>query len=51
MKSNEVRTTLKHLDTINGNVKILNKITENERKGECHFCFRNLILPFITELD
>jgi hypothetical protein len=39
MKSNEVGTTLKHPETINGNVKNLSKIKENvmKDKGECHF--------------
>ena len=36
MNSDEVGTTLKHPETINGNVKILSKRIENE-----------LILPFI----
>ena len=31
MKSNEVGTTLKHTETINGNVKNLSKRIENER--------------------
>ena len=30
-KSNEVGTTLKHIETINGNVKNLSKRIENER--------------------
>ena len=30
MKSDEVGTTLKHLETINGNVKNLSKRIENE---------------------
>ena len=30
MESDEVGTTLKHLDTINGNVKNLSKRIENE---------------------
>ena len=32
MKSDEVGTTLKHPETINGNVKNLSKMIENERK-------------------
>jgi hypothetical protein len=37
MKSNEVGTTLKHTETINGNGKNLSKrMTMNDR-GECHF--------------
>ena len=31
MKSDEVGTTLKHLETINGHVEILSKMIENER--------------------
>ena len=31
MKSDEVGTILKHLETINGNVKNLSKMMENER--------------------
>ena len=31
MKSDEVGTTLKHLETINGNVKNLSKMIEKER--------------------
>ena len=31
MKSNEVGTTLKHPETINGDVKNLSKMIENER--------------------
>jgi hypothetical protein len=34
MKSNEVGTTLKHPETINGNVKNLSKSDENESKNE-----------------
>ena len=37
MKFDEVGTTLKHPETINGNVKNLSKLIENESKGECHF--------------
>ena len=46
MKSDEVGTTLKHPETINGNVKSLSKMIENESKGECHFYFKNLISLF-----
>jgi hypothetical protein len=45
MKSNEVGTTLKHPETINGNVKNLSKRMKMKDKGECHFYFKNLILP------
>ena len=31
MKSNEIGTTLKHPENINGNVKNLSKMIENER--------------------
>jgi hypothetical protein len=37
MKSNEVGTTLKHPETINGNVKNLRKRMKMKDKGECHF--------------
>ena len=37
MKFDEVGTTLKHPETINGNVQNLSKMIENESKGECHF--------------
>ena len=33
LKSDEVGTTLKHPETINGNVKSLSKRIENERQG------------------
>jgi hypothetical protein len=36
MKSNEVGTTLKHLETINGNVKNLSKRMKMKDKGEYH---------------
>jgi hypothetical protein len=48
MKSNEVGTTLKHPETISGNVKNLSKRMKMKDKGECHFYFKNLILPLIT---
>jgi hypothetical protein len=50
MKSNEVGTTLKHPETINGNVKNLSKRMKMKDKGECHFYFKNLTLPFITRV-
>ena len=37
MKSNEVGTTLKHPETINGNVKNLSKRMKMKDKEECHF--------------
>jgi hypothetical protein len=37
MKSNEVGTTLKRPETINGNVKNLSKRMKMKDKGECHF--------------
>jgi hypothetical protein len=46
MKSNEVGTTLKHLETINGNVKNLSKRIKMKDKGECHF-----YLPLITRVS
>jgi hypothetical protein len=45
MKSNEVGTTLKHPETINGNVKNLSKRMKMKDKGECH-----LTLPLITRV-
>jgi hypothetical protein len=51
MKSNEVGTTLKHPETINGNVKNLSKRMKMKDKGECHFYFKNLTLPLITTLS
>jgi hypothetical protein len=48
MKSNEVGTTLKHPETINGNVKNLSKRMKMKYKGECHF--KNLTLPLITRV-
>ena len=45
MKSNEVGTTLKHPETINGNVKNLSKRMKMKEKGECHF----YLLPLITQ--
>ena len=43
MKYNEVGTTLKHLESIHGNVKNLSKRMKMKDKGECHF--KNLTLP------
>jgi len=43
MKSNEVGTTLKHLESINGIVKNLLKRMKMEYKGECHFLTLQLI--------
>jgi hypothetical protein len=56
MKSNEVGTTFKHPETINGNVKNLSKsdiflyLSLMKDKGECHFYFKNLTLPLITRV-
>jgi hypothetical protein len=36
MKSNEVGTTLKHPETINGDVENLSKRMKMKDKGECH---------------
>jgi hypothetical protein len=51
MNSDEVGTTLKHPETINGNVKNLSKRMKKERKRKCHFYFKNLTLPVITRLN
>ena len=45
MKSNEVRTTLKHPESFHGNVKNLSKRMKMKNKGEYHFYFKNLTLP------
>lgn len=37
MKSNEVETTLKQLDSFHVNVKKLSKSMKVKDKGECHF--------------
>jgi hypothetical protein len=62
MKSNEVGTTLKHPETINGNVKNLSKRMKMKDKRKCHFYLvdyyplsplkikENLILPLINRL-
>jgi hypothetical protein len=44
MKSNEFGTTLKHLETINGNAKNLSKRIEKEYKGDCRFYFNEIDL-------
>jgi hypothetical protein len=49
MKSNEDKTTLKHLETINGNVKNLSKRMKMKDKGECYF-YLNETLPLITRV-
>ena len=46
MKFDEAGTTLKHPETFNGNVRNLSKRIENEREGEYHFYFKNIIFPF-----
>jgi hypothetical protein len=48
MKSNEVGTTLKHPETINGNVKNLSKRMKMKEK-ENDFYFKNLTLPLLTQ--
>ena len=48
MKSDEVGTTLKHLETINGNVKNLSKSGILLNFHFLSFYFENLILPFIN---
>jgi hypothetical protein len=48
MKSNEVGTTLKHPETINGNVKNLSDILLYLSFSS--FYFKNLILPLITRV-
>jgi hypothetical protein len=48
MKSNEVGTTLKHSETINGNVKNLSK--RMKMKEFSSFYFKNLTLPLITRV-
>ena len=47
MKSDEVGTTLKHPETINGNIKNLSKRIEKKDKGNDNFYFKNLILPLL----
>ena len=43
MKSDEVGTTLKYHETINGNIKNLSKRIEKKRKENVNFHFKNLI--------
>jgi hypothetical protein len=52
MKSNEVGTTLKHPETINGNVKNLSKRMKmrSEPLSFSSFYFKNLTLPLITRV-
>jgi hypothetical protein len=57
MKSNEVGTTLKHPETINGNVKNLSKRMKMKDKSVIllylsfsSFYFKNLTLPLITRV-
>jgi hypothetical protein len=51
MKSNEVGTTLKHPETINGNVKNLSKRMKMKDIFHFHhFYFKNLTLPLITRV-
>jgi hypothetical protein len=48
MKSNEVGTTLKHPETINGNVKNLSKRMKMKDKGEHHFYFKGDVLLYLS---
>jgi hypothetical protein len=52
MKSNEVGTTLKHPETINGNVKNLSKMMKMKvlYLSFSSFYFKNLTLPLITRV-
>jgi hypothetical protein len=51
MKSNEVGTTLKHPETINGNVKNLSKrMNILLYLSFSSFYFKNLTLPLITRV-
>ena len=43
MKSDEVETTLKHPETINGNVKNLSKMMEMKDKGNVTFTIISFI--------
>jgi hypothetical protein len=47
IKSDEVRTTLKYPETINGNVKYLSKRIKRKDKGNVNFYFS---LPLIASL-
>jgi hypothetical protein len=46
MKSNEVGTTLKHLETINGNVKNLSKRMKMKDKEEFYITIKNFSKNF-----
>jgi hypothetical protein len=48
MNSNEVGTTLKHRETINGNVKRLSNRIKRKDKGNVNF--KNLTLPLIASI-
>ena len=50
MKSNDIETTLKHPESINGHVKNLSKRMKMKDKGKCQFYFKNLILSLTTKL-
>jgi hypothetical protein len=50
MKSNEVGTTLKHPETINGNVKNLSKRMKMKEKGECTFTRRNTMHKYTRSI-
>jgi hypothetical protein len=51
MKSNEVGTTLKHPETINGNFKNLSKrMKMKDYHSFSSFYFKNLTLPLITRV-
>jgi hypothetical protein len=50
MKSNEVGTTLKHPETINGNVKNLSESDILLYLSFSSFYFKNFTLPLITRV-
>jgi hypothetical protein len=50
MNSNEVGTTLKHPETINGNVKNLSKWMKINDKGECHFYLTLTLITRVGEM-
>jgi hypothetical protein len=50
MKPDEVGTTFKHPETINGNFKNLSKRIKRKNKGNVNFYFKNLILPLIASI-
>jgi hypothetical protein len=50
MKSDEVGTTLKHPETIKGNVKNLSKRIKRKDKGNVNFYLKNLTLPLIANV-